>query len=302
MTLTELRYVVTLAEERHFGRAAERCFVSQPSLSAAVKHLEDELDTKLFERGKGDVLLTAAGERVVAQARRVLDEAERVKGVARAARNPLIGTLRLGVIHTVAPYLLPELIAALRSLAPAMPLDVEENLTGNLDPMLRAGQIDAAIVALPFQAPGIATATLYEESFRVIVPSGHRWARRKQIAADELASENLMLLNIGHCFRDQVLEACQEFARPAPAGRHGNSLETIRSMVASGLGVSVMPATAITPRFANPLVRAIDFEPPVPTRRIVLAYREGFARMAVVRLIGKAIHKADLPVVPLAVV
>src|SRR5512147_3144130 len=271
MTLTELRYVVAVAAERHFGRAAERSFVSQPSLSAAVKHLEDELGVQIFERGKGEVLVTPIGEEIVAQARRALEEAERVKTIARHGSNPLQGPLRLGVIHTVAPYLLPDLVAALATAAPRMPLDIEENLTANLDEMLRAGLIDAAIVALPYGGPGIAVAPLYSEAFRVIVPRKHRWARRQSIAADELASENLLLLNVGHCFRDQVLDACREFARPAAQGKQGNSLETIRNMVTSGLGISVLPATALTPRHAMPLLRAIDFAAPAPSRRIVLA-------------------------------
>src|SRR4030095_5319252 len=168
MTLTELRYVVAVATERHFGRAAERCFVSQPSLSAAVKNLEDELGVQIFARGKGEVLVTPIGEEVIAQAKRALDEAGRVKAVALAGKNPLEGPLRLGIIHTVAPYLLPELVAALTRSAPRMPLDIEENLTANLDAMLRAGTIDAAIVALPYEAPGVNVVELYSEKFRVI--------------------------------------------------------------------------------------------------------------------------------------
>ncbi len=173
MTLTELKYVVAVATERHFGRAAERCFVSQPSLSAAVKNLEDELGVLIFERGKGEVLVTPIGAEVVAQARRALEEADRVKAIAAQGRNPLEGPLRLGIIHTVAPYLLPELVAALVRSTPRMPLDIEENLTANLDAMLRSGAIDAAIVALPFDAPGITVTALYSENFRVIVPAKH---------------------------------------------------------------------------------------------------------------------------------
>ena len=238
MTLTELRYVVAVADERHFGRAAERCYVSQPSLSAAIKNLEDELGVLIFERGKGEVLVTPIGAEVVAQARRALAEAGRVKSVAAQGRNPLEGPLRLGVIHTVAPYLLPDLVAVLAKSAPRMPLDIEENLTANLDGMLKSGQIDAAIVALPYGEPGIAVRPLYSEAFRVIVPAKHRWARRHAIRADELAAENLLLLNVGHCFRDQVLDACREFSRAPHQGKQGNSLETIRNMVSSNVPTS----------------------------------------------------------------
>jgi LysR family hydrogen peroxide-inducible transcriptional activator len=291
--------MVAVADEKHFGRAAARCFVSQPSLSASVKKLEDELGVKLFERGKSGVFVTAAGEQVVAQARRALDEAARVKAVARQGRDQLKGVLRLGVIHTVAPYLLPSLVAALRRSAPDMPLDIEENLTTNLDRMLRAGEVDAVILALPYEAPGIETRPLYDEEFRVIAPARHAYARRRSIAVEELDPGELLLLPAGHCFRDQVLDACQEFSRPPAAGRQGSSLETLRSMVASGLGVTVMPASALTPRHASALVRAVPFSDPRPARRIGIASRQGFHRPAAIEKIATAVASLDLPVKPL---
>jgi LysR family transcriptional regulator, hydrogen peroxide-inducible genes activator len=296
MTLTELRYVVAVAETRHFGRAAERCFVSQPSLSASVKNLEEELGVQLFERGKRGVLLTEAGEQIVAQARRALEEADRVKAVARQGRDPLKGVLRLGIIHTVAPYLLPDLVGALRRVAPEMPLDVEENMTATLDRMLRAGELDAVVIALPYEAPGIETAPLYEETFEVVAPARHALTRKKSIAVEELDAGELLLLPVGHCFRDQVLDACNEFSRPPEPGRQGNSLETLRSMVASGLGVTVLPATALTARHANPLVKAIEFSKPSPTRRIGLAWRRGFHRQAALEKLIAAIRALPLPV------
>ncbi len=296
MTLTELRYVVAVAEERHFGRAAERCFVSQPSLSASVKNLEEELGVRLFERGKRGVLLTEAGEQIVAQARRALEEAARVKLLARQGRDPLKGVLRLGIIHTVAPYLLPDLVGALRRAAPEMPLDVEENLTANLDRMLRAGELDAVVLALPHEAPGMETVPLYEEEFRVLAPARHALARMRSIEVNKLDAGELLLLPVGHCFRDQVLEACPEFSRPPEPGRQGNSLETLRSMVASGLGVTVLPATALTPRHANPLVKPVPFSPPRPTRRIALAWRRGFHRAPALELLARTIRGLDLPV------
>ncbi len=296
MTLTELKYIVAVAEARHFGQAAERCFVSQPSLSASVKNLEEELGVKLFERGKRGVFLTDAGEQIVAQARRALEEAERVKTVAHQGRDPLKGVLRLGIIHTVAPYLLPDLVAALRRLAPEMPLDVEENTTANLDRMLRAGELDGVILALPYDAPGIETAPLYEETFQVVAPAKHALARRKSVSVEELDAGELLLLPVGHCFRDQVLDACQEFSRPPEAGRQGNSLETLRSMVASGLGVSVLPATALTARHANPLVKSVEFNDPCPMRRIALASRRGFHRPAALEKLVAAVRGLNLPV------
>jgi LysR family hydrogen peroxide-inducible transcriptional activator len=177
-----------------------------------------------------------------------------------------------------------------------MPLDIEENRTSSLDEMLRAGAIDAAILALPYAPPGVATFPLYEEAFRVIVPAKHAWARRRTVHPDELASQNLLLLNIGHCFRDQVLDACREFAPAATPGKQGNSLETIRNMVTSGMGISVLPATALTPKYATPLIKAIDFAPPAPSRRVVLACREGFPRRAALDVIVAAIPKLALPI------
>ena len=296
MTLTELRYVVAVAEARHFGRAAERCFVSQPSLSASVKNLEEELGVTLFERGKRGVFLTEAGEQIVAQARRALEEAERVKRVARQGRDPLKGVLRLGVIHTIAPYLLPLLVAALRKAAPEMPLDVEENTTANLDRMLKAGELDAVILALPFEGPGIEAIPLYEESFSVAAPAGHALAKKKAVAVEELDAGELLLLPVGHCFRDQVLDSCREFSRPPEAGRQGNSLETLRSMVASGLGVTVLPATALTARHTSPLVKAVPFSDPAPVRRIALVSRRGFHRPAALEKVAGAVRGLDLPV------
>jgi LysR family transcriptional regulator, hydrogen peroxide-inducible genes activator len=295
MTLTELKYVVAVAEAKHFGRAAAHSFVSQPSLSAAVKNLEDELGVRIFERGKNEVLVTAIGAQVIAQAKRVLDEAARVKKIARQGNNPLEGPLRLGVIHTIAPYLLPELVAAMRQLAPKMPLDIEENMTANLDKMLADGSIDVAILTLPFQASGVDVMSLYDETFRAIVPVKHPWAKRKHVLASELDSENLLLLSIGHCFRDHVLDACREFSRAPEPGKQGNSLETLRNMVASGMGISVLPATALTEKYSSPLIKAIDFKSP-PSRRVVAAYRRGFPRMAAVETVYRACLKLKLPI------
>jgi LysR family hydrogen peroxide-inducible transcriptional activator len=296
VTLTELKYLIAVAEERHFGRAAERSHVSQPSLSAAIKNIEDELGVRVFERGKRGVAVTDVGTEIVAQARRALEEAARIKTVAKRGKNQLRGVLRLGVIHTIAPYLLPQLVAALRKLAPEMPLDIEENMTANLDRLLKAGEIDVAILALPYEAPGIAVEPLYDEEFQVVVPARHALAARRAVPVEELDGGELLLLPVGHCLRDQVLGACTEFSRPPPPGRLGNSLETLRSMVASGLGVTVLPATALVDRYRSPLVKAVRFTEPRPLRRIALAWRRAFARPAAVRKIVEAIRGLDLPV------
>ena len=295
MTLTELKYVVALAQERHFGRAAQKCFVTQPTLSLALAKLEDELGVRLFERNKNEVLVTPMGAGIVEQARRVLDEAGKIASLAKGAQDQLAGALRLGVIPTIGPYLLPELVPILRRRAPHMPLILEENFTGSLVPMLRDGEIDAALIALPFTVTGVKTRTLYEEPFSVVVPEGHAWAKKKRVRPDELSGESLLVLNAGHCFREQVLEACPGQANTAsPEGRSGSSLETIRNMVASGLGVSVLPDTALQPRYANRLVKVIPFTEPVPSRKVAIAWRASFSRPQAVEAVARAVLDVKL--------
>jgi len=301
MTLTELRYVVALAQERHFGRAAQKCFVTQPTLSLALAKLEDELGVKLFERNKNEVLVTARGQQIVEQARRVLDEVGKIQHLARGSQDQLAGALRLGVIPTIGPYLLPELVPCLRKRAPEMPLAIEENLTGNLAPMLREGELDVVIIALPFSIPGVKTQVVYEEPFSVVVPQGHRWETRKSVKPAELSDENMLVLNNGHCFRDQVLEACPGQANTAQAeGRAGSSLETIRNMVASGLGVSVLPASALVPRYASRLLKVVPFSSPVPSRKVALAWRASFDRPLAIETLAAAIQSVRMPCLKMA--
>jgi LysR family hydrogen peroxide-inducible transcriptional activator len=289
MTLNELRYIVAVAQERSFGRAATKCFVSQPALSVAIQKLEEELGTQLFERGKAEVSVTPVGARVVEQAQKVLEEASRIRELAQAGRNQLAGSLKLGIIYTVAPYLLPDLVPVMHALAPQMPLELEENLTELLEAELKSGRLDAAIIALPFAPPGVATDFLYEEPFQVVVPSAHKWAKRKSVHPDELAGEHAILLNVGHCFRDQVLESCPELNRQDVPTARTNSLETVRNMVASGLGVSVLPRDALTPKYHSSLVVPVPFAKPVPSRRIALAYRKSFPRPKAIDVIRRAV-------------
>ena len=219
----------------------------------------------------------------------MLEEAARIRDIAQAGRNQLAGLFRLGAIYTVAPYLLPDLVPALNALAPDMPLEIEENITEQLEAALKTGRIDAAIIALPFQPPGIVTEFLYEEPFQVVVPQRHPWAKRKTIDPSELAGEHAILLNVGHCFRDQVLESCPELNRGDAPVTRSNSLETIRNMVASGLGISVLPRDALTPKYHSRLVVPVPFAKPVPSRRIALAYRRSFPRPAAIAAIREAV-------------
>ena len=298
MTLTEMRYIVALARERHFGKAAEACHVSQPTLSVALKKVEGQLGAALFERTASDVRITALGERIVAQARRVLEEAVRLEEIAGSGGDPMSGPLRVGVIYTIAPYLLPQLIPALHRHAPAMPLFLKEDFTGNLIPALKAGELDVIVIALPFAEPGLVAQPVYEEPFRVVVPAAHAWVGRTDVAADELDGENLLLLGQGNCFRDQVLESCPRLTAPDALTHslEGSSLETIRYMVASGAGVAVMPSTAADPLIdREPMVRVLPFAGIQPARTVGLVWRVTFPRPQAIDAMRAAILSCQLP-------
>jgi LysR family hydrogen peroxide-inducible transcriptional activator len=299
MTLTELRYLVAVARERHFGKAAEACFVSQPTLSVAIKKLEEELDVKLFERGSNEVTATPLGLEIVRQAQVVLEQVADLKEIARRGNDPVSGPLRLGVIYTIAPYLLPDLVQLSIARAPQMPLILQENFTVKLLEMLRAGEIDVAVLAEPFSDGGLATAALYDEPFQIAVPKKHPLARRKRISAEELKNETLLLLGTGHCFRDHVLEVCPEYAgfsSNADGIRksfEGSSLETIKYMVAAGMGVTVVPQLSV-PAEPDRHIAYIPFADPVPTRRIVLAWRRSFTRYEAIAALRNAIYACPL--------
>ena len=288
MTLSELRFVVAVAKERNFRRASEKCFVSQPALSLAIKKLEEDLGVMIFERSRTDISPTLIGEKIIEQAIKALEEVNHIREIAKQGNNQLSGAFRLGLIYSVGPYLLPEIIPVLRKTAPDMPLDIEENLTAQLETQLKNGVIDAAVIALPFDVPGINTMPIYDEKYVVMVPVDHAWAKRKSIKAEELADENVLLLNTGHCYSHQVLLACPDLSRKGQV-LQGNSLETIRNMVASNLGVTVLPCSAATERYVNPLVKVIPFEAPVPSRRIALAWRKSYARELAVTCVADAI-------------
>ncbi|MDH0863010.1 hydrogen peroxide-inducible genes activator [Mitsuaria sp. GD03876] len=299
MTLTELRYIVAVARERHFGRAAEACFVSQPTLSVAIKKLEEELDVKIFERGANEVTMTPLGEDIVRQAQSVIEQASAIKDIAKRGKDPLDGPLRLGIIYTIGPYLLPELVRHCIDLYPRMPLMLQENFTQKLLDMLRTGELDCAIMAEPFPDAGLAVAPLYDESFVVAVPAVHPLAKKERISAEELKAETMLLLGNGHCFRDHVLEVCPEFARFSTDAEgirksfEGSSLETIKHMVASGMGVTVVPALSV-PAQVPPHLRYVPFEAPAPTRRVVLAWRRTFTRYEAVAALRNAVYACQL--------
>lgn len=298
MTLTELRYIVAVAQEKHFGRAASRCHVSQPTLSIAIKKLEEELAVVLFDRSSNEVSTTPAGERIVEQARKVLDEADVIRHLAESEQDELEGAFRLGLIFTVAPYLLPKLILGLRKEAPKMPLMLEESHTATLTEMLKRGDLDGLIVAEPYHESAIETIPLYDEPFFVIVPKGHPFEELDEVEPSDLAEEHVLLLTEGNCMRDQVLGSCTELAaRQRVAGLtntlQGSSLNTIRHMVASGMGISLLPSTALTEN-DHLLFSIVPFKQPGPQRRIVLAYRRNFVRPQAVEAIRNAVLHSKL--------
>jgi LysR family transcriptional regulator, hydrogen peroxide-inducible genes activator len=301
MTLTDLRYILALAQLRHFGRAAEKCHVSQPTLSVAVKKLEDELGIALFERSVGDVRPTPIGEQIVAQAARVLAEAARIAELATVGKNPLAGPLRLGVIYTIGPYLLPSLVPLLKARAPEMPLHISEGYTTSLIERLKAGELDVLVLALPINEPGLVAQAVYDEAFRVLLPAAHPWVSGMKgtsaatINPHQLLDEPLLMLGAGNCFRDQVLDLCSASAN-TPRILESSSLETIRHMVASGVGVTVMPASGVD-RIADDdaLLRVMHFTAPTPTRRVGLVWRSSFPRHKAIDLIRTALLDCALP-------
>src|SRR6187402_1067251 len=326
MTLTELKYIVAVAREKHFGKAAEACFVSQPTLSVAIKKLEDELEIKLFERSANEVTVTPLGEEIVRQAQSVLEQAASIKEIAKRGKDPLAGPLRLGVIYTIGPYLLPDLVRQAIARTPQMPLMLQENFTVKLLEMLRTGEIDCAIMAEPFPDTGLAIAPLYDEPFLAAVPTTHHLAVHKTIVAEELKKETMLLLGTGHCFRDHVLEVCPEFARFSSSTEgirksfEGSSLETIKHMVAAGMGITLVPrlgvpkeallepapakksakGKAAAPRNGVPaeqpsFIKYLPFDGEVPSRRVVLAWRRSFTRYEAIAALRNAIYACELP-------
>lgn len=301
MTLTELRYIVTLAQEQHFGRAAERCHVSQPTLSIAVKKLEEELDTAIFERTKTRVYPTPLGQKIVSQAQKVLEQSATIKDIASEGKNQLVSPLHIGAIFTVGPYLFPRLLPELQVLAKEMPLYVEETYTATLRRRIRQGDLDAILVALPFTEADVVTQPLYEEDFVILLDKSHPLGAYQSLTPDQLTGCNVLLLGEGHCFRDQVLEACPNL-KPSiddPTGKirtaaEGSSLETLKYMVASGLGITILPrSAALEGQYADLLITR-PFKDPAPTRTVALAWRASFPRLKAIDALRSSIDNCKL--------
>lgn len=289
MNLRDLEYVAALDEEQHFHRAAERCCVSQPTLSGQIKKLEDTLGIQLVERNGRHVRMTDAGREVAQQARRVLAEARAIKELAAAFRDPLKGRLQVGVIPTVAPYLLPLFMSHLRERYPDLSLFLHEQQTAVLLERLRRAELDLLILALPVETDEFAHIDLYDEPFLLAVPANHPFASRKRVTIELLRGQDVLLLEEGHCLRGQALDVCLLAGANEFRGFRGSSLETVRQMVAEGIGITLMPQLAADKDVG---IGYLPFMEPAPTRRIGLLYRKGSYRQAAFAAIADVIRQA----------
>jgi LysR family transcriptional regulator, hydrogen peroxide-inducible genes activator len=288
MTLSELRFVVSVAQEKNFRRAATKSFVSQPALSLAIKKIENELGILIFERNRMGISLTSVGEKIVNQAQKVLEEVEKIKAISIVEKNDEQVDVKLGLIYSIAPYLLPSIIPLLKNTSPDIVLEAEEDITKNLINKLKEGSIDAAIIALPFDVPGIEIQMLYDEPFKVLISSKHQWSKKQKIHAKDLKHEKILLLDNTHCFSMQVRESCPGISDKAEV-QAGTSLETIRNMVASNLGISILPQSATVKNYLNDSINILSFENPVPFRRVAMAFRQGSSKTSSLDMIIKSI-------------
>jgi LysR family hydrogen peroxide-inducible transcriptional activator len=278
MNLRDLRYLVALADLRHFGKAADACFVSQPTLSTQVRKLEEELGVTLVERAPRTVMLTAAGQDVVARARRLLADVDELKEAARRSQDPESGSLRLGVFPTLGPYLLPHVLPQLQARFPKLELLLVEEKSDVLLARLREGKLDAALLALPVHDDQLHAELLFDEPFVLAAPAQHPLASKASLTMDQLSDETLLLLEDGHCLRDQALDVCRLSGANEKAGFRATSLETLRQMVAAGVGVTLLPALSVHEPVVQPAnIRLVAFDAPVPSRQIALVWRRSSA-------------------------
>jgi LysR family hydrogen peroxide-inducible transcriptional activator len=292
MNLRDLQYLVALAETRHFGRAAERCHVSQPTLSAQLKKLEEYLGVALIERHPRKVALTAAGLAVIERARRMLQDADDIRALAHASQDPLAGQLKVGLIPTLGPYLLPRVMPRFAQALPKLTLLLHEYQTGPLVQRVLDGELDLAILALPADTKGLQTRPLFAEPFLVAMPEEHRLASKRRLRTGDLAGEKLLLLEEGHCLREHALEACSR-AGVEEQGFRATSLETLRQMVASGAGITLLPRLAVEGPFASARGLVVrPFAPPVPSRTIGAAWRRSTSRAAAIAAVCDVVQKA----------
>lgn len=290
LKLKDLQYLVALADTRHFGKAAAKCFVSQPTLSAQLKKLEDSLGAPLIERQPRNVTLTEIGERVVERARRMLSDSDEIIDLAKHSRDPLAGNLRVALIPTIGPYLLPIVAGTLRKQLPRLKLLLNEYQTEPLLERLKSGSIDVGILALPIDVDGLVARTLYDEHFTVAMPANHRLAQRARVKLQDLADEKLLLLEDGHCLRDQALEVCSRIGLHENDDYRATSLETLRQMVAAGHGITLLPELAAEASHGDERSLAVrPFTKPAPKRTVGAVWRKSSTRVAAIEALCEII-------------
>lgn len=290
MTLIELRYLVVLAQEQHFGRAAALCCISQPTLSMAIRKLEAQLGVLLFERSKSGIRATDMGVQIIAQAQRVVAQADAITALAQADQGQLSGDFNLGAIFSLGPYLLPQLIPQMRLLAGHLRLQTYEGYSADLRQKLANSSLDAIIVSLPFNEPDVVTQELYTEPLMLVMPASHSLASKAVISSQDLEGQSLLLLSEGHCLRDQVLAACSQLSIDATSSIETSSVETLRHMIAIGLGVSLLPSSAVASALYAPQALAARPLISAPVRRLALAWRASFPRHKAIDLLRRAIQ------------
>lgn len=301
MTLNELKYIVAVGKEKHFRKASESCFVSQPTLSVAIKKLEEELGVSIFERRKQDVIITPIGKQILSIAEEILERSQEIKQVAQESQGDLNSELRIGAIYTIGPYILPNILSLFQTYTDKVPLIIEENYTHVLAEKLQRGDIDIAILSLPFEEPNIETEVIYEETFQLIVPNNHPLAKEPNpISIEQIKEENIFILGAGHCFRDQVVEAFPQLMHlnyqsdRLQKTFEGSSLETIRYMVASGAGMSIFPCTSLNQHDSS-LFTIKPLQDPIPTRKVAIAWRKSFPREKILSVFKQVMLEMNLP-------
>jgi LysR family hydrogen peroxide-inducible transcriptional activator len=300
MTLNELKYIVAIAKERHFRKAAETCFVSQPTLSIAIKKFEEEIGVVLFERNKTEIIVTPIGQHIVQLAEEILNKAQLIKQLAKEEKGDHTGEIKLGAIYTIAPYLFPKLIPLFHKIAEQTPLILQENYTHILTDKLLNGDLDLVILSLPFDHPNIETLTLYSEPFIAALPKKHPFSNQDTITKNQLKNEVLLMLGEGHCFRDQIIDAFNltdqtDFHKnKLQKTLEGSSLETIRYMVASGAGITILPCSSVQ-SYDEEMLSIKSITPPIPPRKIALAWRKTFPRKQLLKTMINALQKIQIP-------
>lgn len=296
MTITELRYVIALAQVKHFGKAAKLCYISQPTLSVAINKLESELGIAIFERNRNTVEVTDIGKQIIAQAQRTLDEIAKLKDIAKKGCSHTNTPLKVGAIHTIGPYLFPHLVQKLKNISPDMPLYIQEDYTANLHTKLIRGELDVIFISLPFNSPGIVTHALYDEPFVILMRKDHLLNKKNAVKASDLKAEEMLLLGEDHCFRNQVIKACPNCYSESTMQKtvEGTSLETLRHMVASGMGLTVLPSTATQIEYYQSILCTKQFLGKIPKRRVAMAYRVSFTRPKAITALMQGIKACSI--------